>query len=312
MRGRLAFAAALSLAGLASPARADKDPPPAPTMAIEEKNLVSGKYKIDPAQGYIFLRTDGRSNGAFVRIPDEQDLADYTAVFERSFAKAVKTYESQAAGYEKAVTFAQQRNLIVPLKPVKPERETYSVGDIGQRTLVNVGPMYAFSKNAATDEYSYLQQVKPGTYIYYGPVFVGANGVGSGVCFCMGSVRFEVKAGQITDLGDFLSVAPDQTAQVPSDMDPKLVSRLHGPGTPRYGLPASLAAYPSARAEFHASGKLNNFYGLMVSRMQPVPGVLAYQRDVAIDVVSGERVVLGFPRPMPGAAAAPNSGGGQP
>lgn len=56
---------------------------------------------------------------------------------------------------------------------------------------------------------------------------------------------------------------------------------------------AAMAAGPEA-AVFTASGKFNNIYGVMVSRLPPVPGVLAYDRDRVIDAKSGAPVASGF------------------
>lgn len=311
MCARSILAAALSLAALAaaSPVLADKDPEIAPYRPLEEKNFLSGKATIDPSKGYFYLHGKGPAFGVFLRIPDEQDLADYRFLTEKAYAKALRSYERAVASYDNDAKIARNVGRPVPALPVRPDAATFSIGDIGLRTNVPVGPFSRFSK--ASGESSFLEEVKPGTYIYYGPLASGPNGA-MGTCFCMGSVRFEVKAGQITDLGDFLKVAPDWASQALSDLDPKAREQLSGPQTPHFGLPASLASYPSVQAKFHASGKLNNFVGAMVSRMPPVPGVLAYDRDVAIDVATGERVVLGFARPAGLASAAIPSAAAQP
>ncbi len=51
-------------------------------------------------------------------------------------------------------------------------------------------------------------------------------------------------------------------------------------------MPESLAQYPHAKAELRAAGKRNNFLNAQVSRIPPVPGVLAYDRDAVIDLVA--------------------------
>ena len=52
-----------------------------------------------------------------------------------------------------------------------------------------------------------------------------------------------------------------------------------------WSVPDSLAKYPHAQAELRASGKRNNFLSALVGRIPPVPGVLAYDRDVPVDLV---------------------------
>lgn len=50
-------------------------------------------------------------------------------------------------------------------------------------------------------------------------------------------------------------------------------------------MPQSLTQYPNAKAELRAAGKRNNFLKALVGRIPPVAGVLAYERDVPIDLV---------------------------
>lgn len=305
-RVRSFLAAGLVLAGLATPAAlAAKDPPIVPSKAIEEKYLASGKAGIDPAKGYIFLRAPVRFTGTFVRVPDDQDRADYRFLFDKEYAKQVKAYPGKLAKWRSDTKLAEQTKRKLPAKPDEPTREGVSIGDIELRTAIAVGPMFMFSKSEDGAEFRYMQEVKPGTYIYYGPVMSMPNGAAFGTCYCMGSVRFEVKAGEVTDLGDFLSTAPDYASQRSADLLGN--AQLPASRESHYGLPASLEGKPSSRAQFHASGKLNNFYGITLSRMPPVPGVLAYRRDTVIDVASGQAVAPGSGQPAEMAAAPGHS-----
>lgn len=52
-----------------------------------------------------------------------------------------------------------------------------------------------------------------------------------------------------------------------------------------WSVPESLAQYPHAKAELRAAGRSDNFFKALVGRIPPVPGVLAYDRDVVIDLV---------------------------
>jgi hypothetical protein len=162
------------------------------------------------------------------------------------------------------------------------------------RDLVSFGPMFVFTKSDT--KYTYLNAVKPGTYIYYGPIYY-ANGAAVGQCYCMGTIRFEVKAGVITDLGNALQALPTPTAPysvgTQEMMRQNEKRRAEGkdpiwtPPALAYGVPDSLAALPTVKAEFYASGKLNNYFTVPVERMPPIPGVLDYRRDTVIDVRSG-------------------------
>jgi hypothetical protein len=272
------------------------EPPPslASGVVIEEKSVVSGAIKLDPAKGYIFLTASSRQAGVFVREPDQQDIAAYRVEWEKQFAKAQKRYPDQLAQWRIDVNNAGATKASPPEKPVEPTHENFSIGDIAKRTIELFGPVFAFAKQA-DGGFSYLTAVKPGTYIWYGPVLMVGRDLGyGGFCYCMGSVKFAVRPGVVTDLGNFLTAAPVAEPQA-EETTPAMIQAGGGwngykigvagkPSTIHYGLPASLNGWPSAHAEFSASGKQNNFFGQMVTRLPPIPGVLAYQRDTIIDV----------------------------
>lgn len=109
----------------------------------------------------------------------------------------------------------------------------------------------------------------------------------------MGTVALAVKAGVITDTGNFFLVGPGTDLDFP-EPPAKLTGSeagLYRPaagsaqwGTLAFGLPDTLKTYPNAQADFRAHGKIDNFYKVAVGRMPPVPGVLAYERDKIIDL----------------------------
>ena len=86
----------------------------------------------------------------------------------------------------------------------------------------------------------------------------------------MGSVKFEVKAGEVTDLGKL--AGPDALTPVSSDMnvDPRL------------------AQWKVAPARYSPIGKLPNYFGVNVTRVQPIPSVIGYDRDRIIDLTGGQ------------------------
>lgn len=245
--------------------------------AIEAKNLGT-KQKIDPALGYILVSAPGRTMGTFIKSPSDADRAEFQADWDKAFAKAQKKYAGALKAWE------QNRAAKRPAgeKPLEPTPATFSIGDIERRLTVGFGPMFVFEK-AENDAVSYLVQVEPGTYTYYGPIMTLPNGTGAGSCFCMGTVAFEVKPGVVTNAGNFLSLgwasdeAMRQTAAVPPPP-----GRIPAPAS--YPVPAALAKYTVTQADWRAAGKLNNFFGIAVSRMPPVDGVLGYQRDRVIDL----------------------------
>jgi hypothetical protein len=189
---------------------------------------------------------------------------------------------------------AKEAKQKIPEKPVEPTAENFSIGAIETRNTMSFGPEYVFSKAKDSDYYSYMMQVKPGTYVYHGPLFFNPQTGYTGTCYCMGSVQFEVKAGVITNLGNFLSAAPDASADIRVPTSATLVPNTmwgatkievrSGGGKADYAMPESLSKWQSVEADFRAAGKSDNHYGVMISRMPPVPGVLAYKRDKVIDL----------------------------
>lgn len=294
MRAALIIAALLGVSGAAFAAPAD---------SLDEKKVVSGKTALDPATGYILLHGPGRQGGTFIRVPDAEDLEAFRKERAEAFAKAEKRYQKKLSSWENEAKVAAAQKKAAPAKPAAPDEASFSIGDIEARTALQFGPDFAYIKDKANERYSYAMAVKPGTYIWYGPVLFDPGQGFVGLCYCMGSVRFEVKPGVVTNVGNFLTAAPLAEQQKSA---PLLDIRHNGGWTGfkvevptasvpvDYGVPASLDKWPVEQAVFTASGKFNNIYGVMVSRLPPVPGVLAYDRDRVIDAKSGAPVASGF------------------
>lgn len=263
-------------------------------VAIEEKNVLGGKVRLDPSKGYIFVQGLDRQVGIFIRVADQEDRDAYQKDWEKQFAKAQKRYPGLLEQWQQALVTAQAARTKISPKPIEPKRETFTIEPIEQHTQESFGPSFVYAKDPANQLYSYLTAVKPGTYIWYGPITLIPDTGYSGICYCMGSVKFEVKPGIVTDLGNSLLAAPrfdqQETAQItdlranPDQLAKFEAARVRQMSEIRYGLPASLNNWPNARGEFSASGKIDNYLGVMISRLPPIPGVLAYQRDTVIDV----------------------------
>lgn len=250
--------------------------------AVEEKNILSGKASIDPAKGYILVTSRRRSEGVFFKAPEEDDIVAYQATLEEAFEDAVKSYARSL----KSWTDRQERGGSSGGKPVEPNRETFFIGGIESRMLVTYGPQYVFSKDTSSEDdlFSYLIEVEPGNYTYYGPLAMIPQPMG--VCYCMGSVKFDVPAGQITNFGDFPSQGwadAEALAQASIGAPSDRVARPM-----EYPVPASLEGYSVIPSDLYAAGKVNNFFGVLVARIPPIEGVLAYDRDRVIDLRSSE------------------------
>ncbi len=260
---------------------------------IEEKNLQSGKDLIAAEKGYILLTLPNRGNGLFVKSPDADDIEKYTEEWDEKYKKAVKRYESRLARYEKDLKIWESQRRKRSPRPEAPEvvtRETFSIGEIERRMLVSFGPQYVFSKDTDDEKsFSYMMQVEPGTYTYYGPIFYMPNSQVLGTCYCMGTVKFEVEAGKVTDLGTFLA----QEWATDVDMSMATVgyeATGREPQPVEYSNFASLADVDVVEADLRAAGKMNNIFGILIGRHPPVEGLLAYERDRIIDVKAREEL----------------------
>lgn len=147
----------------------------------------------------------------------------------------------------------------------------------------------------ANGEMTLLTAVKPGTYILAS--ITGANwGKDVGILYvslCMGTVKFEAKAGVITDLGEILTAYDDTPTTIPelinvvSGKETSVGSELGAftldvavrPASIATAIPAQLANLPHAAADYRAMPAYPNFLEAPLSRLAPVQGVLDYDKD---------------------------------
>ena len=285
--------------------------------AIEAKNLEKGKQSISAERAYIFVSGPARSNGLFYKTPTEEDLTVFQEEWEEEYADARKKYERKLEEYlgqqEKLRSGVSDPYMRKLDKPDEVTRETFSIGSVERRLTVGWGPMYVFDKgkdDSGEKTFSYLMEVDPGEYTYYGPIFMNPNGSAMGTCMCMGSVKFEAKAGVVTNLGDFTTLRwVDDEAGRLVDVNWDEIADKRPPVRPvDYSVPAALADYDVVRADLRAAGKVDNWYGIMISRLPPVDGVLAYERDRIVDLKEKSRMqAQAAARPSPVAVSTPSA-----
>jgi hypothetical protein len=151
----------------------------------------------------------------------------------------------------------------------------------------------------------WLIAVQPGTYVLYGAIAQG-QGAMAGGCFCMGSVRFDAPAGKITHFGTISDDISQEDALAFAREHGERGFRLgHGVVTPAAAdnrpLPPTLASLPVVPAQLRAADKMPNYFGVFIARIAPIPGILAYRRDVVVDGRTGQ--------PVEAAATAPAAAG---
>lgn len=278
---------------------------------IEKKNLDSGKESLDPAKAYIYVTGPNRTNGVFLKAPDDADIAEYETEWKEEFAKAVKKHPGRVKRYERQLaTWQKTRRGGKPEMPVEPTEETFAIGDIQRRMIVTFGPQFVYDKSKADNgdkTFSYLIEVEPGTYSYYGPIFYAPGVAPAGICYCMGSVKFDAPAGKVTSLGDFLAfqwVTGEVAVQSNVSADPEFFPV--SPDPVDFSGPAELESFGVQPADLRAAGKMNNLFGIMIGRMPPYEGVLDYDRDIPIDVkglIAEEAAQAAASAPAPEAAS---------
>lgn len=146
----------------------------------------------------------------------------------------------------------------------------------------------------------WLAEVPAGTYVVYAQAY-GASG---GACMCMGSVEFTAKAGTITDMGYFNADLIDPRKkpsslpwvnEIAEDRDEykaglAVIAAKITPHNEAMLIPEKLAGLKREPAQYKAAGKMPNFMSMMIMRLEPMEGVLAYEEDIIIDVRTGRKL----------------------
>lgn len=287
----LSLLVAASVVHLAISAQAQAKPPHH-NQSISESDVISGKAKPDPQSGYILIDGSRAVTGIFMRIPDAVTRAAWEQDRKLALTKALSRYAVDVSDWQATVDLNKMRGYkgVYPSKPAEPTIDTVSVTPLETRDLATFGPQFRYTKGAHV---TFLTAVKPGTYYWTGPW--------GGPCMCMGTVEFEVKAGVVTNLGNMLWALPrqegnmtvarlaaQQKAELRAEAGKKPQPDPSAPPPLDITLPDSLKAWPVVTAELHAHGKFNNYAAVVVSRLDPIPGVLAYSRDTVIDERTGQ------------------------
>lgn len=261
--------------------------PISPTIAASDghgkkvsfNDLAKGKVTIDPNKAYIFMALPDKQffQAVFLKIPDEQDLAEDKTIQDENLAKATAKWEEKAANWDK-------QNKAGRATGARPDHPTLGNLDVGVfdpmflKPVLILRPQESGKSTDNTLRY-YLIEVLPGDYVYYGPAAISTNNIKliseNGQCFCMGAFGFSVKAGSITNVGNLL-------AQIGAlELNPALID---------FAMAPELAQYPSTPVRLFAYGKLNNPRHLIIGRSPPIVGILGYDRDIPLDLTAEDEV----------------------
>lgn len=277
-----ALAVMASLAGTAH--AGDKPPVYVETAAVPDKP----SFTINPAKAYVLLRGDTSTAMKLARVADAEEQASYEAYRLREFEKAHAKYLKKAKLWEQQAKFLKASGKPLPPKPSEPLRDTFQVTPYEVLTMVSIGPIYRFAKSDTQS--TYLQALTPGEYRLYGPIYMAAEGA-IGSCYCMGSVKFTARAGEVTDLGVILTrgVTAPTAPQGDSSMPTPFAAQVFlGEAPVGMTLDPRIAGLPIRRAAFRPVGKLPNYYGVELGRIPAMAGVIGYDRDRILDLTVGE------------------------
>ncbi|MEQ1688756.1 MAG: hypothetical protein ABL874_09290 [Sphingopyxis sp.] len=230
-------------------------------VAIRDRPTVT----LDPTQAYIMYSGPGQTPLMLMREPSAEDRANWQSRREVALAEAQRRYTRDFERWQRARDEyrAGERSTRVPTRPVEPTQDNFVFPAIETEMFYQIGPQNRFSKEGRS---VYLSALPPGDYRIYGQMIAAQGQAVSGGCLCMGSTRFSIAAGVITNLGR------TENFQQNDAIDPRL------------------AAFTVQPAHFSAAGKLPNYFGVLIGRAAEIPGVLRYERDRVIDVATGADV----------------------
>lgn len=260
---------------VAAPAAAAKDPKFVEAKAVADKPAVT----LDPARAHILLRSPAQASLYLMKVPSNADQAAYDRLRAEELADARKDYVRKLATFERRRKEAAAAKLRPPEKPVEPTDANFEFTPFGLLAAVPVGPLNRFGKGPGGAS-TYLHAVTPGRYRVYGPIAAGGNGAMVGACYCMGSVAFDAGAGEVVDISALAQIGA-ATMAGPAVDTPKAAPIALAPVDPRL---AGAAVKP---ARFRPVGKLPNYFGLAITRLPEMPGVMRYERDRIVDLTGG-------------------------
>lgn len=226
---------------------------------------------LNPNKAYFLFTSSRAKSGvltithAMLRVPSEAELEDYRRARLAAYEKALPKLTKQAKG-------ASVMSL-----------EEFDFRHDGPENLFAFDLGKTLGKPADGIDGTYLVEVPPGEYVFYG---IGVGTRLLSVCNCLGTVRFEAKAGEITHLGGLYADKSHKQSPVPHIEDGLgedmfrygfVLSQAVVPANKGSAVPPTLAAFPLTLAKYYAVGPFRDPAALGINRLAPIPGVLEYE-----------------------------------
>lgn len=248
---------------------------------FKDKDVV----QVDSTRAYVVIRSDYPMGIELFRAIEPADRAFWESERLAAFTKAQKKYQRDLKNYERDISDWNGGDLndrkMIGRKPERPAAvtlETVAMEAIELANYVTIArkPMIAEDSSGLR---TYLVQLQPGTYTLTGAAGM-FGGIGIGNCFCMGTLGFTVRPGQIVDAGTIRGSYKDYFA-----------SPTYTPASAQAAAIPQLAGRRIEPAAMMAVGKIANVRAAPVTRVSPVPGILAYERDIPLDVAKGNQPI---------------------
>ena len=154
MIARFLLAAIAASALAAFPSAAASAPGQREFKAVGDKAAVT----LDPAKSYLIVQTNSDSGMvsfplAFVRIPDEADIADYRArrqaALDKAHAKWVKRHAQWKAEFTNwyRLEGSEKERTPRPVQPVEPTDANLNFTPLDLENMYQIGPFNRFAKD---------------------------------------------------------------------------------------------------------------------------------------------------------------------
>jgi hypothetical protein len=256
--------------------------------ANEFRLFKSGEpLNLRPDRAYLLMRLDtdfSKFDIDLLRVPEAAEIAAYEA-------EKRKAYDAELAKAKTKLAKNPKDKSVERLGKYDDFRFAYG-GRPNLFAMRSNKALVMVSKIAVV-----LAEVPPADYVVY------AQGYSEFLyqCYCLGTVGFTAKPGEITDLGTAFFAKAWEPSPIPelagevdlgrsAVMDYGLFAAAIRPARPGDAIPAGLDAGRVKPAGFRAVGPFVETNVVLINRLAAMPGVLAYDGGKVIDVSTGKEL----------------------
>ncbi|MDB5673908.1 MAG: hypothetical protein JWM65_890 [Sphingomonas bacterium] len=247
------------------------------------------RVTLDPARAYVMFT--GNKLGqtlTLISIPTKQEQDDYRQRRSAALAEAKRHYPEALAAWNQQAAGGKPSDP----KPVEPSEENFRFP-----LPINVVSMGVFNHFFAKSDRGtvYLSSIPAGDYYVADAPFGLVYNVPP-TCFCLGTVRFHVAAGRVTNMGRLVSNYYEALMRARATGTPKprthfdfpegVTSMTIEPAAAGDPVDPRLGGFPVTPAAYRPFGKFPNTSNYIVDRLTAMPGVFRYERDRMIDLTT--------------------------